>query len=71
MPAKKAAEPQTDFIEVKITIEQAEDLLRWVGTVIKTRNANGKKSNLFCRLCGPSKQLKLKCRHTEVWQLTK
>ena len=33
------------------------------------QDANGKKSDKFCRLCAASKLNKLACRHADVWRL--
>ena len=47
------------------------DLLAWVGRTIVVRNANGRTSDKFCRLCQTSRHHKEKCRHAEVWQLVR
>ena len=51
--------------------DDARDLLKWVGRVIVTRNANGKQSDKFCKLCSSSKLHKEACRHAEVWELAR
>jgi hypothetical protein len=48
---------------------QAMDLIQWVGRTIVTRNANGKMSDKFCRLCQQSRLLKTPCHHADIWRL--
>ena len=76
MPAKKAAVNEQpgmgELLGMDPTgrddrIDALEDLLAWVGRAIVTRNANGRKSDKFCRLCAASRLLKEPCRHTQVW----
>lgn len=44
------------------------ELLRWLAPKIQVYNANGKKSDRFCALCGVCRRLRTPCRHAEVWE---
>jgi hypothetical protein len=72
MPAKKESLPVIVDPDDTISFEefsQAMDLIQWVARAIVTRNANGKKSDKFCRLCSASRLIKEPCRHADIWKL--
>ena len=47
------------------------DLLRFVARSIVTINANGRKMDKKCLLCAQARLHKEKCRHDEIWALSK
>lgn len=77
MPAKKQSVDNSDMqvvVDPDDTIsfaefEQAMGLIQFVARVIVVRNANGKHSDKFCRLCQQARQLKEPCQHAAIWKL--
>lgn len=54
--------------------EDLIDLIKWVGPLIRMRDANGKVTDRFCLLCGRGGYIKeggrakrVPCRHAEIW----
>ena len=66
--------PKTAPVEPDTLRDESNDiftLLKRVGAIIVTRNALGRRSDKFCRLCSQARLLKVPCPHTQIWELTK